>query len=138
MLQGLLLLLLFLKCFFGQMFFDSRIVSNFKTKPHCLIYRMEKHEPSVYKIVIISLRTLKVFGIRCQSIFRKGIYPMYLLSHHWFFHRILIYLWHSRALRLPVDPPSIYDPIKHGTLCPTVQNEKCLEFWTPSIRFTNY
>lgn len=96
-------------------------LSNFKTKPHCRTHRMEKQKPNVYKIIIISLRALKVFGIRCQSIFRKGICPMYLLSHHLFSHRILIYLWHSRASLQPVGQPSICDPIKHDTPCPTVE-----------------
>lgn len=82
----------------------------------------ETKSPNVYpNNHNITHSTLNVFGIRCQSVFRKGICLLNLLSHHLFSHRILIYLWHSRASRRPAHQPSICDPIKHDTPCPTVK-----------------
>lgn len=63
--------------------------------------------------------TLTNVGIKCQSVFRKSIVPMFLLSHHLFFHHIPKCLWHIRASLLPIRQQSTCGLTKHGTLCPT-------------------
>lgn len=61
---------------------------------------------------------LSRFGIKCQSVFQKSIDPMFLLSHHLFYHHNPKCLWHARAWQRPIRQPSISDPAKLGTPYP--------------------